>query len=306
MAAQQRVVIGPGAHCDQATDKSRTVSFGDLTFENAGFPYFDYYLAWFDYHLRSSGKGLIGLPPYSFYMMGEGQWLSSATWPPDNAREERWFLSSDGRANSRDGNGRLGPQASTIAAFDQYRYDPLHPVPTRGGGICCTGNPANRQGHIDQHDVEQRADVLVYTTPVLVQPLRIAGPLSAHLFVSSSAKDTDYVARLVHVWPDGRATNIQEGALRARYRNGVDRPVLLTPDEPVELTIDMRATAYTVPKGHRLRLDVTSSSFPRLERNLNTGGANFDEAVPTIAVNRVYHGASRSSYLQMHKLPPPR
>ncbi len=306
VAAQQRVVIGPGAHCDQSSEPSRSITFGDLTFDNAGFPYFDHYLAWFDYHLRGHGDGLAGLPPYTFYMMGENQWLSATTWPPENAREERWFLSSEGRANGRGGDGRLGTQASTTSAFDEYRT--IRWIRCRRGGeeSVGTGNPANRQGHIDQRDVEQRADVLVYTSPILDQPLRIAGPLHAHLYVSSSAKDTDYIARLVHVWPDGRATNIQEGALRARYRNGIDRPALLTPGEPVKLSIDMRATAYTIPQGHRLRLDVTSSSFPRLERNLNTGGSNFDEVSPTIATNRVHHGASRLSYLEIYTLPAPR
>jgi putative CocE/NonD family hydrolase len=303
VAAQQRVVIGPGAHCDHAEEKDRTVSFGDLTFENAGFPYFDHYLAWFDHHLRATGDGLAALAPYTFYMMGEGQWLSAATWPPEEAREERWFLSSDGRANTANGGGRLETAPAANDAYDEFRYDPLNPVPSKGGGICCTGNPATRQGHVDQREVEQRADVLVYTTPVLDQPLRIAGPLHARLVVSSSAKDTDFVARLVDVWPDGRAFNIQEGALRARYRNGIDQPALLTPDEPVGIAIDMRATAYTVPKGHRLRLHVTSSSFPRLERNLNTGGANFDEATPVIAVNKVHHGASHLSYVQLFTLP---
>jgi putative CocE/NonD family hydrolase len=303
VAAQQRVVIGPGAHCDHADEFPRTVSFGDLSFDNAGFPYFEHYLAWFDYHLRSSGDGLAGLPPYSYYMMGEARWLSSATWPPETAAEQRWFVASDGAANTSGGNGRLALQVPATSNADGYRYDPADPVPTRGGSICCTGNPATRQGHVDQREIERRADVLVYTSPPLEHALRIAGPLHAHLTVSSSAKDTDFVARLVHVWPDGRSINIQEGAVRARYRTGIEKPEFLIPGEPVSIVIDMRATAYTIPKGHQLRLHVTSSSFPRLERNLNTGGSNFDETAPIVAVNKVYHGPSRPSFLQLYALP---
>jgi putative CocE/NonD family hydrolase len=145
--------------------------------------------------------------------------------------------------------------------------------------------------------------VLVYTSDPLASPLRIAGPLHASLVVSSSAPDTDFVARLVDVWPDGRAISIQEGALRARYRAGIDKPRLLEPDQPVSLRVDMRSIAYTLPAGHRLRLQVTSSSFPRLERNLNTGGNNADETRMVVATNRVHHGPRSSSFVELNVLP---
>ena len=122
--------------------------------------------------------------------------------------------------------------------------------------------------------------------------------------MSSSALDTDFVARLVDVWPDGRATSIQEGALRARYRSGIDRPELLTPNRVTELTVDMRSIAYTIAKGHRLRLQITSSNFPRLERNLNTGGRNFDESTGVVAVNRIHHGQPTPSYVELPVLAP--
>ena len=147
--------------------------------------------------------------------------------------------------------------------------------------MCCTGNPADRPGPADQEEIEKRKDVLVYTTAPMDADYWIAGPIKASLTVSSDVKDTDIVARLVHVWPDGRATSIQEGALRLRYRNGFRKPVFLEPGQPVRVMVDMRSIAYKVPKGHRLRLDVTSSSFPRLERNWNTVG---DNAVETLAL----------------------
>ena len=164
------------------------------------------------------------------------------------------------------------------------------------------GDPRIGSGPVDQAEVERRDDVLVYTSAPLSAPLRIAGPLRAQLAVSSSAKDTDFVARLVDVWPDGRAINIQEGALRARYRNGVGAPRVLTPGEIVVLDIDMRAIAWRLPAGHRLRLVIAGSSFPRLERNLHTGGGNADESVSIVASNRVHHGAAHPSYLELFVL----
>ena len=302
IARNQHVIIGPGIHCESA-ETAVSGKFGDLEVQGAAQPYNDWYLRWFDYWLRGKGNGLADLPAYLYYVIGENRWMTAASWPPEGARIERWYLDSGGHANGRRGDGTLSRGLPQLSAHDEFRYDPMNPVPTRGGPLCCSGNPADRAGPVDQGDVEARDDVLVYTTPVLQEPLRIAGPLRATLNISSSARDTDFVARLVHVWPDGRTTNIQEGALRARYRNGIDRPSLLQPGQPVELTIDMRSIAYLVPKGHRLRLHVTSSSFPRLERNLNTGGRNYDETVGVVAINRVHHDKLLSSFVELPVLP---
>ena len=214
-------------------------------------------------------------------------------------------MQSGGQANSKNGNGtlRLDPQA-TSAEFDEYRYDPTSPVPSVGGPVCCTGNPEDRPGLVDQDIVENRSDVLVYTSAPLLEDLIIAGPLKAILTISSTSPDTDFVGRIAHVRPDGISTNIQEGALRARYRKGITRPEFLTRNQPTTLTIDMRPIAYRIPKGHRLRLQITSSSFPRLERNLNTGAENNSrEANAIVATNRVFHVANQLSYLEMYVLP---
>lgn len=301
-AAHQHVIIAPGTHC-HSEETGRAGQFGDIEVRNAQQPYQEWFLRWFDFWLRERGTGLADLPPYLYYMMGEQRWLTATQWPPREAQPTRWYLGSGGHANSREGDGVLAQAQSAGAGADEFRYDPLDPVPTRGGPLCCTGNPADRAGPVDQHDVEIRKDVLVYTSAPLQAPLRIAGPLRARLTVTSSARDTDFVARLVHVWPDGKATNIQEGALRARYREGIAHPRLLVPGTAVELSIDMRSIAYTVPAGHRLRLHVTSSSFPRLERNLNTGGSNFDETQGVTAVNRVLHGPDAQSWVELPLLP---
>lgn len=295
--APQHVILAPGDHCHHEQMGDDT-PWGDLRVNHAARPWSDWYLRWFNYWLREQGDGLSALPAFQFFVVGENRWLASAQWPPATARTQRWYLSSAGGANSSSGDGVLQQQPATASAVDSYRYDPDDPVPTRGGPVCCTGDAAIRSGPVDQRDVEQRDDVLVYTSEPLAAPLRITGPLRAHLVVSSSARDTDFVARLVDVWPNGRAINIQEGALRARYRNGIAKPQLLTPDETTTLTVEMRDIAWQLAKGHRLRLDITSSSFPRLARNLNTGGNNFDENKGVIASNRIHHGAAQLSHVE--------
>jgi putative CocE/NonD family hydrolase len=189
------------------------------------------------------------------------------------------------------------------ADHDAFQYDPSHPVPSIGGPLIGTGSSI-ATGPVDQAAVEIRDDVLVFTSGVLREDLRIAGPVRAHLVVSSDVPDTDIVARLVHVWPDGRSTNIQEGALRLRYRDGFGAPVLMKPGERYAVEVDMRSIAYLVPKGHRLRLHVTSSSFPRLERNLNTGAAsNAHEVHSRVATTRVHYSTDDAPYLQLYALP---
>jgi uncharacterized protein len=302
--AEQHVVIAPGGHC-QSEETGRSGQFGELKVPNAEQPYFDWYLKWFDHHLRNRGPGLAELPAYLYYMMGEGQWLSASNWPPEQAQSQRMYLSrTEQAANSQNGGGVLSWQAPSKPGQDEYLYDPANPTPSVGGPVCCTGSADALSGPRDQARVESRNDVLVYTSKPLDKPLRIAGPLKAMLRVSSSALDTDFMARLSHVWPNGRSTSIQEGALRARFREGFERPTLLKPDQPVNLNIDMRAIAYTLPAGHRLRLQITSSNFPRLERNLNTGGRNHDETQGIIAKNRVFYGnTANPSYLELWALP---
>jgi uncharacterized protein len=297
-AARQHhhVIIGPGNHC-QYFPSGQAVRVGELTLgPNAGASSWDAYLAWFDYWLKGQGA-LPNLPAYRFYVMGEDRWLDSPSWPPPGVRYQSWFLAGDGPANTAQGAGRLARMAPVTDGEDVFIYDPMHPVRTRGGPICCTGNPNEIQGPADQREVEQRNDVLVYTSAPLAEPLRIVGPLRVELYVSSSAKDTDFMVKLVDVWPDGRAFNVQEGALRMRYRDGYGQPALMSPGTVYKATIDLRAIAQYLPAGHRLRLQVTSSNFPRLERNLNTGGRNYDETVAVTAQNRVMRSREHPSVL---------
>lgn len=299
---RQKVVIAPGAHC-QYEEVGLSGRFGTLSVANAALPYRQLQLRWFEHWLRGRKDALAELPAYTYYVVGADTWLQADSWPPAEARSERWYLGSQGRANSRKGDGRLERQPGNGAAVDTWRYDPAAPVPSKGGPICCTGNPADQPGPAEQAEVEERDDVLVYSTEPLASDLWIAGPLKAHLVMSSDAKDTDAVVRLVDVWPDGRATSIQEGALRLRYRNGFASPQFLAPGVPVRITVDMRSIAYRLPKGHRLRLHLTSSSFPRLERNMNTGGNNAMEHQFVVATNRVHYDVQDGSWIEISTLP---
>jgi uncharacterized protein len=297
------VVIGPGNHC-QYFGPNQTMNIGEFRAgPNALAPFSAWQLQWFDYWLKGGSKPP-ELPAYRFYVMGADRWVDSVSWPPAGVQWQNWYLGGEGKANSRAGSGALQLTAPTGDHADEFRYDPLNPVPTRGGPVCCTNDPAVVQGMVDQTDVETRDDVLIYTSPVLGSDLTIAGPLRAELYVSSSAKDTDIVAKLVDVFPDGRALNIQEGALRLRYRDSFVAPQLMTPGQVYRVSVDMRAIAYELPRGHRLRLQITSSNFPRLERNLNTGGNNYDESRPVTATNRILRTPVYPSALVLPVLPP--
>ena len=293
------VVIAPGDHCQHDVD---TGKFGDIPVRHGAYPFYETYLAWFDHWLRGKGPGP-DLPPYLYYMLGEDQWLRADQWPPQEATTQRWYLASGGHANGGQGDGRLQREPAAVDGADSYRHDPVDPVPTRGGPICCTGRADERSGPIDQTDVERRQDVLVYTSDPLARPLRIAGPLSARLVVQTSAEDTDFIARLVDVAPDGRTLGLQEGAFRLRYREGFDDPKPAKPGDRYEIDVQMRSFAYRVPAGHRLRLHVASSSFPRLERHLGSAGANLEATQFVVAENRVHHGPASLSYLSVPVLP---
>lgn len=295
----QHVIIAPGAHCGY-WDVAGKGKVGDLPVaKSAAQPYDEWFSVWFGYWLRGNTERKLELPAYRFFMLGEDRWYDSPVWPPRGVKFRRWYLggkSGVGRANTASGDGVLKlavPQGNSRS--DEFSYNPANPVPSCGGAFGRKGSSTCQAGHVDQREVESRQDVLVYTSAPLSQPLRIAGPLSAEIYVSSTARDTDFVAKLVDVRPDGTALNIQEGALRMRYRSGYDSPALMRPGQVYRAKIDMRAIAYYLPAGHRLRLQITSSNFPRLERNLNTGGNNYDETVGVVAMNRVYSGHQHPS-----------
>lgn len=286
----QFVIISPTAHClsEEATQKTIV---GERELGDARLDYENVYLRWFDYWLRGIDNGITKMPKVQVFVMGAGAWRSGNEWPPAGIQLQTYYFHSDGRANGRYGTGRLGPDAPGAERADTYVYDPKTPVPSRGGPVCCTGSPDAPEGSYDQSEVEMRQDVLVYTTTPLTEGVEVTGPLEVVLYVSSSAPDTDFTAKLVDVYPDGRAYNVQEGIQRARYREGFDRKVWFKPGEAAKVRIDLQATSNYFGPGHRIRLEISSSNFPRFERNLNTGGNNYDEAEGPIARNTIYHSA---------------
>ncbi|MDB4892156.1 MAG: hypothetical protein JWL61_4011 [Gemmatimonadetes bacterium] len=292
----QYVIISPTTHCSSERSSAQT-RVGDLVVGDARLHYFDTYLAWFDRWLRGNVHALDSLPRVQYYVIGRNEWRKSDTWPVKGMRETSFYLRSDGDANSSKGTGRLSLSAPTREKADTFTYDPGNPVPSRGGSICCTGNPKDVPGSFDNADIELRPDVLVYTGDVLRDGLELTGPMRAIVHLSSRAPDTDITVKLLDVFPDGRVMNMQEGITRVRYREGFDKGRMMSPDKVYEVPVALHATSWFLPAGHRLRVEVSSSNFPHFDRNLNTGGRNYDETVFRSAANSVHHTSAYPSRL---------
>jgi putative CocE/NonD family hydrolase len=300
----QFVLISPAAHCASERAGERTI-VGERDMGDARLRYWDTYLRWFDYWLKGIDNGITSMPKVQYYLMGKNEWRSAAEWPVPGVRYVQYHLGSGGEANGRGGDGILGPTIVTRAGRDLFTYDPGNPVPSRGGTVCCTGNPKDQPGAFDQSDIEARPDVLVYTSAPLERGLEVVGPVKAVLYVSSDAKDTDITVKLTDVLPDGRSFNVLEAIQRLRYRNGFDRPVWMERGKIYKIEIDLHATAHYFAPGHRIRLDVSSSSFPLYDRNLNTGGRNYDETGWVKAQNVIYHSPRYRSHIVLPLLGSP-
>jgi len=294
-ANNQFLIIGPSTHCNYTEATERTI-VGKRDLGDARMAYTDIQLRWYDYWLKGLENGITDMPKVQYYIMGKNKWKTSDVWPPEGTSFQKWFLHSDGNANSRMGDGALSTKLPTEEAVDKFVYDPANPVPSLGGHTCCTGSETEAGGY-DQSEIELRNDVLVYTSKELTEGIEVTGALEAVLSVSSSAPDTDFTAKLVDVYPDGRAFNVQEGALRMKYRKSFSESTLIEPGKVYEVRLDLHATSNYFAKGHRIRLEISSSNFPRLERNLNTGGNNFDETEWEVAENAVHHSPKHPSYL---------
>ena len=217
-------------------------------------------------------NGVAEEPPIKIFVMGENRWRYEQEWPLARTQYTKYFFRSAGHANSLHGDGTLSQEAAGNGApSDTYTYDPSDPVPTLGGANCCWSDVVP-MGPFDQRPAEWREDVLVYTTPVLTEPLEVTGPISVKLFAATSAEDTDWTAKLVDVHTRGFAQNIQDGIVRARYRESSQEASLIQPDRVYEYTIDLWASSNTFLRGHRIRVEISSSNFPRFDRNQNTGG----------------------------------
>ncbi len=254
-------------------------------------------LDWYD-HLFKDAKNQFSddAKPVRLFVMGENTWRDEAEWPLKRAVETKYYLHSAGKANTLAGDGALTVDAPKAEAADAYTYNPANPVPTVGGPLCCDGAHL-APGPMDQNEVEVRQDVLVYATKPLESDVEVTGPVTLTLFAKSSAVDTDFTAKLVDVSPEGFAQNLTEGILRARFRDSTTTPKPLQPGKVVELHVDLWATSNIFKKGHRIRLEVSSSNFPRFDRNLNTGKSAADETKFVTATNAVLHDAEHPSAL---------
>jgi hypothetical protein len=289
IAEQQWAVIAPVGHCGYTRATADTV-VGERSMGDARYDYEALSYGFFDRFLKGqTSERLDKQPKVTYFTMGANRWQTSETWPPKGAERMTLFLASGGSANSLYGNGALMPLPPAADAPDSFVYDPANPVTSRGGNVCCTGD-AITPGAFDQRPVETRSDVLVYTSSPFKNGLELSGPIVPKLYVSSDAKDTDFTVKVLDVYPDGRAYNLDESIQRMRYRNGYDKPpAWMEPGRVYEVSLQPLTTSNYFAPGHRLRIEVSSSNFPRFDRNLNTGGHNYDEADGVVARNVVHH-----------------
>ena len=299
VADQQYAVIAPVPHCSYKRAEEHTIvgarDLGDARLDYDGLTY-----AWFDYFLKGEATGLLEkTPKVRYHTMGLNKWQSSDTWPPNGAKPVTYFFASSGRANSLAGDGALLTAVPGKDSADQFVYDPMNPVPTPGGSSYNAGAD-HHAGAFDQRGLEMRDDILVYTTEPLAKGIEVSGPVDVTLYVSSDARDTDFTVKLVDVQPDGTAWNIDDNIQRVRYREGYDKPpVWMEKGKVYQVTLQPMQTSSYFAAGDRLRIEISSSNFPLYDRNLNTGGNNFDETQSVVAHNQVHHSSTYPSSITL-------
>lgn len=299
IANQQYAVIAPTLHCSYKRASEDTI-VGERSMGDARLDYDELTFGWFDHFLKGEdNRFLEKTPKVRYFTMGMNKWQTSDTWPPGGAQSVTFFLTSGGKANSLNGDGALTAAVASQDAADSLVYDPANPVPSYGGNVCCTGN-AVTGGAFDQRKMEARADILVYSSEPLKEGMEVSGPMEVTLYVSSDAKDTDFTAKVVDVYPDGTAYNLDETIQRVRYRDGYDKaPVWMEPGRVYKVTLSPMTTSNYFAAGHRIRIEISSSNFPRFDRNMNTGGNNYDEAKGVIARNVVHHSTQYPSQVKL-------
>ena len=286
---EQWVIIAPVGHCAYTRATEDTV-VGERSMGDARLDYQEITYSFFDRFLKGEKSAKIdSMPKVTYFTMGMNKWQTSETWPPAGAQTMTMYLSSGGRANSLTGDGVLATSAPQADKPDSFTYDPMNPVPSYGGNVCCTGT-AVQAGAFDQRKMEARNDVLVYTSEPFKEGTELSGPITPTLYVSSDAKDTDFTVKVLDVYPDGRAYNLDESIQRLRYRDGYDKPLVwMEPGKVYKVTLQPLNTSNYFEAGHQLRIEISSSNFPRFDRNLNTGGNNYDEEKGVVAHNAVHH-----------------
>jgi hypothetical protein len=297
-ARQSNLICGPWPHSLSISTKTGDIDFGAQSMVDLEL----LELRWFDYWLKGIDNGIAQEPPLRLFIMGINAWRDEHEWPLARTHWQRWYLHSGGHANSLIGNGTLSREAPGEEPPDMFIYDPDFPVPTLGGNNCCSPHIVP-WGPYDQRPVEVRGDVLCYTSAPLPEDLEVTGPVKLILYAATDALDTDWTGKLVDVGPDGYAMNLCDGIIRARYREDRTAPTLLEPGKVYEYEIDLWVTGNVFRKGHRIRLEVSSSNFPRFDRNLNTGHEFGIDAELQIAHQTVYHAHAYPSHLVLPVIP---
>ena len=287
---QQKLLIGPWTH----SVFESAVGEADFGLQANGMFFIpeEMLFRWFDYWLKGMTNGAMDGSPIRIFVMGEQRWRDESEWPLARTRFTPFYLHSSGAANTLHGDGLLSPEKPSIEAVDTFLYDPRNPTPTRGGAML-GWRGAMPDGVYDQRPVEARPDVLVYTTPALQNDMEVTGYLEVHLWAATTAPETDFTAKLVDVHPDGYAQNIQDGIVRVRPSAG----------EIQEHTIDLAATSNLFKAAHRIRLEISSSNFPRFDRNLNTGSVQWQEAELRPALQTILHDAEHPSHIILPIIP---
>ncbi|MEX2564996.1 MAG: CocE/NonD family hydrolase [Cyclobacteriaceae bacterium] len=290
-----KLLIGPWGH-------GPSTSYGDMDFGPDAFvDIFEEELKYYDHYLKGEKNGLKEEKPVKIFYMGENKWRSENDWPIPETNYKALYLQAETSANSLRGGGKLTFEKPAKEGMDTYVYDPNNPVPTYGGNNCC-GTPTIT-GPKDQRILERRNDVLVYTSDFLSEPLTIAGPVKMKLHAATDGLDTDWMVKLVDVYPDGKAIPISEGILRAKFKDGLDKINLLTPNQVYEFEIEMTGTANVFLPGHRIRIDITSSNFPQFDRNPNTGKPLGSSDEVRTAQQTIHHGGPRPSHIVLPTVP---
>ena len=291
-ARQSKLIVGPWPHRLSACKRTGDVDFGAHSMVDLD----ALEMRWFDHWLKGIDNGMANEPPIRLFIMGAGEWRDENEWPLARTDWQTWHLHSEGNANTLLGDGTLSRRAPQDEPPDQFVYDPRYPVQTTGGNNCCSPEIVP-WGPYDQRPVEMRTDVLCYTSGSLEDDIEVTGPIRLVLYAATDGPDTDWTAKLVDVAPSGYAMNLCDGILRARFRESLSQPKLIESGAVLEYTVDLGVTGNVFRRGHRIRLEVSSSNFPRFDRNLNTGGDMITETTTRAAQQTIHHSDEHPSHM---------
>jgi putative CocE/NonD family hydrolase len=298
VADNQYLIIAPVLHCSYKRATENTI-VGERSVGDARLNYDDLTWGWFDMLLKGQENDFKATQPrVRYYTMGSNKWQQAQSFPLPNTEVKNFFLSSAGKANTRNGDGALVVLSPTKDNPDAFTYDPMNPVGSYGGNVCCTGN-AVQGGSFDQSQMELRNDILVYTSDSLTEGVEVTGFIESTLFVSSTGPDTDVTIKLIDVYPDGKAYNLDETIQRLRYREGYDKEVFMEKNKVYKVDLTPMVTSNYFAPGHKIRIEVSSSNFPRFERNMNTGGNNYDESRGIVVENKIHHSKQYPSVIKL-------